>query len=98
MKRNILVKTESGGYKAIPMEHISDASSGDANLATGGSWLAVDAEDKLITHLDEQKMSPQKLLATRFLTFLKEKNLDMVKLQALSKDRQLKIKTEFLEG
>jgi hypothetical protein len=80
------------------MEHISDASTGDANLATGGSWLAVDAEDKFITRLDEQKMSSQKLLVTRFLTFLKEKNLDMAKLQALPKDRQAEIKTEFLEG
>lgn len=97
MKRNILIKTESGGYKAIPMEHISDASSGDANLATGGSWLAVDAEDKLIAHIDEQKMSSQKLLATRFLTFLAEKNLNTEKLKLLPKDRQREIKTEFLK-
>lgn len=54
-----------------------------------------DSEEELIQNLDEQKMSPQKLLASRFLTFLGNHRLNLEKLKQLSQEEQDKLREEF---
>lgn len=55
-----------------------------------------DAEDEMIRMIDEQRMSPEKLMATRFLEFLGNRRLNMTKLKELPKKEQQRLKTEFL--
>lgn len=98
MKRSLLIKTESGSFRAVPQEHLSDASGVAANLGSFGvsSWVAIDAEDLLIQSIDEQKMSREKILASRFLQFLSDRRLTMELLKQLSIDEQNRLKKEFL--
>jgi len=97
MKRNTFIKTESGSFKAIHHEPLSDASSIAANLgSTAGSSWVIDAEDALIQSLDEQNMSPEKITASRFLTFLGNQRLTVATLEALPVEEQVRLKKEFL--
>ena len=56
----------------------------------------IDPEEELITELDEQRMSPEKIAATRFLKFLGDQRLDMQKLKSLSPEQQARLRKEFL--
>jgi hypothetical protein len=105
MKRNILIKTESGSFKAVPMNHISDASSIVANLGPSGEekyagWVAVDAEESLIQSIDEQRHpeSQEKKRAKKFLIFLGNHRLSLLTLRALPAEEQKRLKDEFLLG
>jgi hypothetical protein len=55
-----------------------------------------DAEDEMITAIDEHRMSPAKLSATRFLTFLGNRRLTIAKLKELPIEEQKRLKKEFL--
>jgi len=55
-----------------------------------------DVEDELIRDIDEQKMSPEKLLATRFLTFLGNRQINLTNLKLLPVEEQQRLKKEFL--
>jgi hypothetical protein len=56
----------------------------------------IDSEESLVTDIDEQRMSSEKLIATRFLSFLANKRLDMTKLKLLTVEEQQSLKKEFL--
>ena len=58
--------------------------------------FVIDPEEELVTELDEQRMSPEKIAATRFLKFLADNRLDMEKLRALPLEDQARLKREFL--
>jgi hypothetical protein len=64
------------------------------NRAVG---FAVDPEEEFIQDIDEEKMTPEKILATRFLNFLGGRQLTMEKLRALPTKEQQRLKKEFLE-
>lgn len=97
MKRNILIKTESGSFKAIPYEALTDASSVSANLGNtdGSSWIT-DPEETIIKGIDERKMSPQQIQASHFLEFLGNQRLTLEELKQLPIEEQTRLKKEFL--
>jgi hypothetical protein len=83
MKYNVFVETESGAFRAIGLQEEFHT---DQLL-----------EDELINSIDEQEMSPEQILARRFLKFLGNRRLTMKKLLELPVDEQLRIKEEFTE-
>lgn len=87
MKINILVPTRSGGKFAGDSPHSSVAGESVSGPAA--------PEDELITIIDEDKMSVEKIVATRFLRFLGNQRLTIDKLNNLPKEEQQRIKKEF---
>jgi hypothetical protein len=84
VKRNILIKTESGNYRAISIHGL-------------GSEMEFQAdEEDLIKQIDEKKMSADKLVATRFLEFLGNHRLSIAGLKLLPIEEQVRLKKEFL--
>jgi hypothetical protein len=88
MKMNVFVPTSRGGkfgtdqlYSSVTGQQISGPES---------------PEDEIITAVDESKMSPQKVLAQRFLTFLGNHRLNMRTLKELPPGEQARLKKEFL--
>lgn len=57
-----------------------------------------DPEEELIRDIDEDRMHPAKIIATRFLDFLKDRRLSMSTLKLLPRDEQQRLKKEFLES
>jgi len=58
--------------------------------------FVVDPEEELITEIDEQRMSPEKIAATRFLKFLEDKKLTLERLKTLPSQERDRLKREFL--
>ena len=91
MKINILVPTRSGGKFA---DSASTHSSITGEQVSGPS----SPEEDLIDEIDELKMSPEKIVARRFLKFLGNRRLTMDTLKLLSHEDQVKIKEEFINS
>ena len=73
----------------------------ECGLRSAGGHRAIDVydpEDELVQSIDEQKMSPEKLLTTRFLAFLGNRRLSLATLKLLPKEEQQRLKREFLEN
>ena len=83
MKVNVFIETESGTFKSIGLQ---ENFYGDQIL-----------EDEIIDSIDEQKMSSEQILATRFLKFLSGRRLTIKKLLELPIEEQTRIKKEFTE-
>ena len=68
---------------------------------TAGGHRAIglqNVEDEIIQEIDEQKIPPAKLLATRFLTFLGNRRFSLIDFILLSTEEQERLKKEFLEN
>lgn len=89
MKVNILVPTRKGGKFAG--DYLHSSVTGEAQSGPGSP------EDELITSIDESKMSTEKIVASRFLTFLANRNLTIGDLSKLTPTEQSRIKKEFKE-
>ena len=84
MKINVFIEKENGVYKSI----------GTQDDFYSGQML----EDELVQSIDEEKMTREKILATRFLNFLGNRRLTIKKLSELPIEEQNRIKTEFIES
>lgn len=91
MKVNIFVPTRSGGK-------FTDYSFNHSSITGEEVNGPVAPEDGIITEIDESRMSPKKILATRFLAFLKNRRLTMELLKKLSLEEQVRLKKEFIES
>lgn len=89
MKINIFVPTRNGGKFTDYSINYSSITGED----TGGPSAP---EDQIITEIDESRMSPNKILATRFLSFLSDRNLTIDLLKQLPVEEQARIRKEFL--
>ena len=90
MKVNVFVSTRSGGNFAGSFPHSS---------ITGEQVDGPEApEDSIIAAIDEDRISPEKALAVRFLTFLGNHRLTIESLNILSSEEQARLKKEFIEG
>ena len=88
MKINILAPTRSGGKFAGDTPHSSISGESVSGPAA--------PEDKIITDIDEEKMTHEKFVATRFLTFLGNQRLTLEQLNNLPEKEQQRIKKEFI--
>ena len=87
MKINIFTVTRAG--QKFAGDSIHSSITGES---IGGPLAP---EDQIITEIDELKMSPEKIIATRFLAFLETRSLDMKLLAVLSDEEQNRIRREF---
>jgi hypothetical protein len=92
MKVNIFVTNDKTDVDGQYGEGISTHREARGHRSVG----LIDYEEELVTMLDEQRMSPEKRRATRFLTFLGNRRLTMQKFADLSPSEQKRLKTEFL--
>jgi hypothetical protein len=83
VKTNVFVETESHSYKSIGLQE--------------DFYSDQILEDDLIDSIDSEKMSPEQILARRFLKFLAGYGLTITKLSMLPIREQIRIKKEFLE-
>lgn len=90
MKINIYTNTKSGGKftDAFPYSTVTGVQS-EGPQSPG---------DEIIKTLDERKMTPDKILATRFLEFLGNRRMTIEDLKNLSTEGQAEIRREFIEG
>jgi hypothetical protein len=73
----------------------------ECGLREAGGYRAIglqNVEDELIQDIDEQGMSPEKILASRFLTFLGNRQISLTDLFLLPEEEQQRLKKEFLEN
>lgn len=91
MKINIFVPTRSGGKFA-------DNSLVHSSLTGEPVSGPVSPGDEIIAAIDESKMSQEKIVATRFLSFLETRRLTMESLKQLELKEQARIKQEFIES
>jgi hypothetical protein len=85
------------------VNNIQDVDEFPGREALGNRALRLlDPEEELVRDIDEQRMSPSKLLATRFLIFISSRLapnggfLNIEKLNKLPIEEQQRIKKEFL--
>lgn len=97
MKRNLLLVLKDGRHVIGRGLLVAGASSTIRDPFDSYEGLD-DTEDRLIQEIDERNMSPRKLLATRFLTFLGNRRLTLEKLKLLPKEERQRIRKEFLEN
>ncbi len=90
MKINTFIKTKSGGNFTDVFPHSSITGMDEDGPQSPG--------DEVIRLIDESKMSPQKLLASRFIEFLGNRRLNMEKFKQLSWNEQNRMKKEFLDS
>lgn len=90
MKVNIFIRTRSGGkFTDYSLPHSS---------ILGEEINGPEAfEDRIITEIDESRMAPEKVLATRFLAFLETRYLTVEMLNMLNIEEQSRLKKEFIE-
>ena len=91
MKLNTFVPTRGGGKFADNQLNHSSITGEQVS----GPFVP---EEELITEIDESRMSPEKIVATRFLKFLGNRRLTLASLKALPIKEQKKVKKEFIEG
>ena len=91
MKVNIFVPTRSGGK-------FTDYSFTHSSITGEPVNGPVAPEDDIITEIDESRMSKEKILATRFLSFLGNRRLTMKSLKKLPLEEQTRLRKEFIEG
>jgi len=82
MKSSVFIETETGAFKSIGIQE--------------EFYENQVLEDEIIDSIDEQKMTPEQILARRFLKFLGNRRLNMKKLQELPVEEQVRIKREFI--
>lgn len=79
--------------------NLEDVEAFSGRAAKGNRAVRViDPEEELVTEIDEQRMHPGKVIASRFLKFLKDKNLTLAILDVLSSEETLKLAREFWEN
>ena len=90
MKINIYTNTKNGGRftDAFPYSSVTGVQV-EGPQSPG---------EEIIRAIDEQKMYPDKILASRFLEFLGNRRLTVAKLKSLPTEEQAKIRKEFIEG
>lgn len=90
MKINIYTNTKNGGKftDAFPYSSVTGVQV-EGPQSPG---------DEIIRAIDEQNMSSDKILVSRFLEFLGNRRLTVATLQDLSTEEQAQIKKEFIEG
>lgn len=91
MKLNAFVPTRNGGkFADNQLNHSSITGE-----AVNGPYSP---EDEVITEIDESRMSPEKFIATRFLTFLGNRGLTLKSLNSMPIEEQKRVIKEFIEG
>lgn len=91
MKINIFIPTVSGGKFASSTAYHSSLSGSE----TTGPYSP---GDEVIRAIDESKMSPEKIIAQRFLEFLGNRRLTVQQIKEFSIEEQNRLKKEFIEG
>ena len=73
----------------------------ECGLREAGGYRAIglqNVEDELIREIDEQGMTPEKLLTTQFLAFLNNRRISLDDLKLLPEKEQQRLKKEFSEN
>lgn len=83
MKANVFIEIQGGVYRSIGLQE--------------DFYASQISEDDIIQDIDEESMTPQKIVADRFLKFLGNQRMNIARLLRLPETEQKRIKKQFME-